>query len=258
MNTRRARVIRWEESPAEVTDELAIEEPLEIRIGGEPTSVTMRTPGNDPELVSGFLLSEGFLAKGALPMIRHIAPNVVDVLSSTAKVGAPRATIASTSCGLCGKASIASVHQNFPPVESTMTITRNQLMQMVAKLESAQSSYSRTGGLHAAAIFDDEGNLLSAYEDVGRHNAVDKCIGSAVLRRQMPLTNHVLLVSSRASFEIMQKALSASVPVVAVVSAPSSLAVEFAESSNQTLIGFLRPGRCNVYSHAERVLSYLR
>lgn len=258
-DNRRVRVLRWDEGsePLESSDELAAEEPLEIRVGGIAVSVTMRTPGNDAELVAGFLLSEGLLQQDEVPLVRHEAPNTVNVaLSGSLQFRTEsirRGTITASSCGLCGKASIEAVHQHFPPVDDEVSIARAMLPYMLQALERAQTGFARTGGAHAAALFDSTGALVAAREDVGRHNAVDKVVGNAVLRHRLPLSGHVLVVSSRASFEILQKALGARIPIVAAVSAPSSLAVEFAEASGQTLIGFLRPGRCNVYSHAERL-----
>jgi FdhD protein len=260
-HSRRTRILRWNEDaePVDVTDELAVEEPLEIRIGGEPISVTMRTPGEDIELVAGMLLTESLIAPGIRPLIRQEHPNMVNVAISGLACGMAdlekvrRTWVTSTSCGLCGKASIESVHQQFPPVEDDVTIPRDLLPQLVCHLESAQTAFARTGGVHAAAVFDARAKLVVAREDVGRHNAVDKVIGNALLRGLLPLTGHILLVSGRASFEIVQKALGARIPIVAAVSAPSSLSVELASTGGQTLIGFLRADRCNVYTHAERI-----
>jgi FdhD protein len=249
-----------------VIDEVAIEEPLEIRIGQDPLAVTMRTPGNDEELAAGFLLSEGIVhARGDL---REIAPsnlpaslgNVLNVtLAATAKftlAAAHRFGTISTSCGLCGKTSIEFIRQQFPPIDSAtpIRIEAARLLELPERLRSAQGNFARTGGIHAAAIFDLDGNLIVLREDIGRHNAVDKVIGRAFLDGILPLDRHVLLVSGRASFEIMQKALSAGIPIVASVSAPSTLAMNFARESNQTLVGFLRPPSFNIYSHIERVI----
>ena len=259
--SRRTRIVRWDEDaePEDLSDELAVEEPLEIRIGGDPISVTMRTPGQDIELVAGMLLSESLISPGARPLIRQDHPNMVNVAPSTlahdpsALEKMRRQGVTSTSCGLCGKASIEAVHQHFPPIDDDVTIPRNLLPQLVRHLENAQTAFARTGGLHAAALFDNHGKLLVAREDVGRHNAVDKVIGNALLRGLLPLNGHILLVSGRASFEIVQKALGAQIPIIAAVSAPSTLAVSLASSGGQTLIGFLRTGRCNVYTHPERI-----
>ena len=241
-------------------DELTIEEPLEIRIGRKTIATTMRTPGHDVELAAGFLLSEAIvrnpdqiasLSSGSNNrVIVDLADGVKVKLSSAQRLG----TI-SSSCGLCGKTNIDAIRQNFPAITSTkIRIEIQTLLSLPEKLRNAQSDFVRTGGLHAAGIFNVKGELKIAREDIGRHNAVDKAIGRAFLDNLLPLERHVLLVSGRASFEIMQKALAAGVPIVAAVSAPSSLAVEFARDSNQTLIGFLRPPSFNIYSHIEHVI----
>ena len=245
------------------TDHLALEEPLEIRVRGRAVSVTMRTPGHDDELAAGFLLSEGIIAGSAdvirvEPCDRTDAGNVVNVvLEPTVHVDFDRLTrhvFASSSCGLCGKASIEAVHNQFKPVDAAdVTVGASLLLQLPGHMYDVQSTFHRTGGLHAAALFDTEGKLIVLREDVGRHNAVDKVLGFALLSRLLPLERHVLLVSGRASFEIVQKALAGRVPIIAAVSAPSSLAMEFAEASNQTLVGFLREGRMNVYAHPRRL-----
>lgn len=248
-----------------VTDEVAIEEPLEIRIGQDPLAVTMRTPGNDEELAAGFLLSEGILRTRA--DLREITRctlsaslgNVLNVtLAPTAKftpAAAHRFGTISTSCGLCGKTSIEFIRQQFPPIDSSsrIQIDAAKLLELPERLRLAQGNFARTGGIHAAGIFDLAGNLVVLREDIGRHNAVDKAIGRAFLDDLLPLKDHILIVSGRSSLEIVQKALAAGIPIVAAVSAPSSLAVNFARESNQTLIGFLRPPTFNIYSHIERV-----
>ncbi|HEY2615288.1 MAG TPA: formate dehydrogenase accessory sulfurtransferase FdhD [Chthoniobacterales bacterium] len=248
-----------------VTDEVAVEEPLEIRIGQDPLAVTMRTPGNDEELAAGFLLSEGIVrARGDLREMAHCElpaslGNVLNVaLAATAKFNpkaAHRFGTISTSCGLCGKTSIEFIRQQFAPIDSStrIQIESAQLLALPERLREAQGNFSRTGGIHAAAIFDLKGNLVVIREDIGRHNAVDKAIGRAFLDSLLPLRNHVLLVSGRSSLEIVQKALAAGIPIVASVSAPSTLAVNFARESAQTLIGFLRQPTFNIYSHIERV-----
>jgi FdhD protein len=241
-------------------DDLTIEEPLEIRIGGKPLATTMRTPGNDDELAAGFLVSEAIVhdrsaiaeisADGDNRVIVSLAEGVKLKLNSAQRFG----TI-SSSCGLCGKTSIEEIRQNFPAIEAAnVRIDIETLLSLPEKLRKAQSDLARTGGILAAGIFDSGGKLKIVREDIGRHNAVDKAIGRAFLDRSLPLNQHLLLVSGRASFEIVQKALAAGIPIVAAVSAPSTLAVEFARESNQTLIGFLRPPSFNVYSHIERVI----
>jgi FdhD protein len=248
-----------------VTDEVAVEEPLEIRLGDDSLAITMRTPGNDEELAAGFLLSEGLIRRSSdLEKIEHSTlpksfGNILRVtLSSKEKVktgSVHRFGTISTSCGLCGKTSIDSIRQQFPPLNSAspVRISVAQLLEFPGRLRSAQGNFDRTGGIHAAAIFDLQSDHVILREDVGRHNAVDKAIGRALLDDLIPLQNHALMVSGRSSLEIVQKALAAGIPIVASVSAPSTLAVNFARESGQTLIGFLRPPTFNVYSHVERL-----
>jgi FdhD protein len=259
-DTVRVRVVRWREGgESEAFDEVAAEEPLEIRVGGAPVSVTMRTPGHDTELVAGFLLTEGLLRDGAVPLVRHEAANVVNAalhgVSEEELERITRHVYTSSSCGLCGKATVEAVRQRFGPVEDEFTVAREIMLGLLDRLNMAQPGFARTGGVHAAALFDAGGGLVALREDVGRHNAVDKAIGYALLRGLVPLRRHILLVSGRASFEILQKALGAGIAVVAAVSAPSGLAVQFAEESGQTLVGFLRPGRFNIYAHPERIVA---
>lgn len=241
-------------------DDLTIEEPLEIRIGGQTVATTMRTPGHDEELAAGFLLSEAIVrdrdailrisANGDNRVLVTIAEGVKPNLSASQRFG----TI-SSSCGLCGKTSIDEIRQNFPAIESgDVRIGIETLLSLPEKLRKAQSDFARTGGIHAAGIFGLSGDLKIVREDIGRHNAVDKAIGRAFLDRQLPLNYTMLLVSGRASFEILQKALSVGIPIIASVSAPSTLAVNFARESNQTLVGFLRPPTFNIYTHVERVI----
>lgn len=256
-DVRRVWMIRWQRGsePESRSDELAAEEPLELRIGGSPASITMRTPGHDLELAAGFFFTEGILEAAAPPLLRREGANVINM---AAQEGAglshlARSGISVSSCGLCGRTTIEAVHRRFPAVESNMEISARQLLTFTDRIAADQAAFQRTGGLHAAALFDQQGNLLVLREDIGRHNAVDKVIGYGLMHRLLPLDSHVLLVSGRVSFEIMQKAVAARIPVIAAVSAPSSLAVEFADESGQTLIGFLREGRFNIYSHPQRV-----
>ena len=257
-------VLRWQAGSAtkRVTDALAVEEPLEIRVETRSVAVTMRTPGHDAELAAGFLLTEGILRRAAdvLKIATHSrnrTGNVLDVfLAPGVTVDFARLTrhvFASSSCGLCGKASIDAVRQKFKPVKSKLCIAASLLAGLPARLREQHSAFDATGGLHAAALFDAAGKLLVVREDVGRHNAVDKVLGHALLKGWLPLDRHILLVSGRASFEILQKALAARVPVIAAVSAPSSLAVDFAKANGQTLAGFVRGDRLNVYTHPTRV-----
>jgi FdhD protein len=240
-------------------DHVALEEPLEIRVRGQAIAVTMRTPGHDEELAAGFLLTEGILKKRS--DIIEIAPclaegnllgNILNVfLSPEVPLDLERLTrhvFSASSCGLCGKASIERIHQQFPPIRKRLELPLETLLQLPQKLRATQSTFETTGGLHAAGLFDSTGQLLIAREDIGRHNAVDKVLGHAFLANHLPLTNHILLVSGRASFEILQKALAAQIPCIAAVSAPSSLAVEFARESNQTLYAFVREQTANKYA----------
>ena len=241
-------------------DDLTVEEPLEIRIGGRTLATTMRTPGHDDELAAGFLVSEAIVHdRRAIARIATDSENRVIVgLAEGVKLklnSAQRFGTISSSCGLCGKTSIDEIRQNFPAIGSAnVRIDIETLLSLPEKLRKAQSDFARTGGIHAAGIFELNGAAKIVREDIGRHNAVDKAIGRAFLDKQLPLSRSILLVSGRASFEIMQKALSAGIPIVASVSAPSTLAVDFARESNQTLVGFLRPPSFNIYSHIERVI----
>jgi len=250
-------------------DAVAAEEPLEIRVGGRPLAVTMRTPGHDFELAAGFLLAEGVV--GGADDIRairycpgeevrplHGRPqqdyNVVDVVGP-APVDAGRAFPVTSACGLCGRASIEAVRtrSRYDVAHDPVTVPAAVLSGLPERLRSAQRVFERTGGLHAAGLFDARGELVCAREDVGRHNAFDKVIGWATLERRLPLRGHVIVASGRASFELVQKAVVAGIPVLAAVSAPSSLAVDLAAEAGLTLVGFLRGETMNVYSGASRV-----
>ena len=240
-------------------DELAIEEPLEIQIDTQPVSVTMRTPGSDDELAAGFLVTEGIVisTKDILKIAAHPRnkQNVINVFlrNPPELERLKRHVFVSSSCGLCGKASIENVHQHFKPVKTRSRVSRDVLLALPEKFRRAQKAFAQTGGLHAAGVFSHDGKLIVLREDVGRHNAVDKVVGNGLLHGLLPFKEHILMVSGRASFEIMQKALAARIPIVAAVSAPSSLAVDFALESGQTLIGFLREQRMNLYAGAQRV-----
>lgn len=262
--TATSEMLRYEGGAAKnCADTLAREEPLEIRVRGRSIAVTMRTPGHDRELAAGFLFTEGLIhGPGDIvemgPCLQSEVPeNTLNVfLSPAVEVDFERLTrhvFATSSCGVCGKASIEAVHQHFPPVVSKVKVSQGLLTELPTRMRAAQETFAKTGGLHAAAIFDAAGNLQVLREDVGRHNAVDKVLGHGLLARRLPLDAAILLVSGRASFEIVQKALAARVPIVCAVSAPSSLAVEFARKSGQTLVGFLRGETLNVYSGSERV-----
>lgn len=258
------RVIRWDGGAVcERTDELAQEEPLEVRVRGRSVSVTMRTAGNDAELAAGFLLTEGIIRRSQDVLKieeceRNEFGNVMNVLlAAEVAVDFERLTrhvFAASSCGLCGKATIDAIRGRFAAIVGDgPVVDAKTLAGLPEVMRKAQSVFDRTGGLHAAGLFDAGGRLVVAREDVGRHNAVDKVVGYALLNGLMPLENHILLVSGRSSFEIVQKALAARVPIVAAVSAPSSLAVHFAVENGQTLVGFLRDNRMNVYAGERRI-----
>lgn len=254
-------------------DVVVTEEPLEIRLGDEALAVVMRTPGHDLELAPGFLLAEGIVTEADdIDAMRHCArgadpdyENVVEVRLSPARAAsaegllaarrAERSTVTTASCGVCGKRTIESLHTDAPPFEAPPKITFDRVLGQPDRLRAAQDIFERTGGLHAAAVFDARGELLVVREDVGRHNAVDKCVGYLMLRELLPLEGATLMVSGRTSFEIVQKALVARIQTVCAVSAPSSLAVELARASNMALLGFVRGASCNVYSPAPEDLA---
>jgi FdhD protein len=265
--TRRYRVARVDRgSERSELDRVTVEEPLEIRVGAQTIAVTMRTPGNDTELAAGFLATEGIVSKREdierIEYCREVRSpeeegNVILVRTSTPAIGAidraRRILLTTSSCGLCGKGSIEAVRGTFPPIASSATLDPAVLEALPDRLRTAQSTFRETGGLHAAGIFTLEGVAEAVCEDVGRHNAVDKAIGKLFLAGRLPLSSSVLLVSGRASFEIAQKALAAGIPIVAAVSAPSSLAVDLARDSGMTLVGFLRGPTFNVYCGGERL-----
>jgi FdhD protein len=247
-------------------DRLAVEEPLEIRLAGKSLAITMRTPGQDDELVAGFLLSERVIESSAdVEVISHYAgpeddPRIGNVINVLLNRPGPavherlhRTFFTSSACGVCGKSSLEAIDTELVPISGDVDIPVEALYSLGPALAAAQTTFEQTGGLHAAALFDLRGQLLAVREDVGRHNAVDKVVGHMLLQGRLPLDRHILMVSGRASFEIMQKALVARIPVVAAISAPSSLAVQLALANGVTLIGFLRPGRLNIYAHAHRI-----
>ncbi|MBF0662861.1 MULTISPECIES: formate dehydrogenase accessory sulfurtransferase FdhD [unclassified Rhodococcus (in: high G+C Gram-positive bacteria)] len=251
-------------------DTLAVEEPLEIRLGGDALTITMRTPGHDVDLVHGFLLSEGMISdREDVAAVRYCdgvdenganTYNVLDVALApgvTIGEGVGRRSFTTTSaCGVCGKESLDQVRTRtrFPLTDAdSPMLAAGTLTTMPDTLRDKQQVFASTGGLHAAALFTPDGELLAVREDVGRHNAVDKVLGWALTDGRVPLSNSVLMVSGRASFELVQKAVMAGVPVLAAVSAPSSLAVDLAAESGLTLVGFLRGDTMNVYTATERV-----
>lgn len=268
--THRRPVLRLEGPKATTRpDTLVVEEPLEVRLGGVPVSVTMRTPGDDFDLVAGFLVTEGVIAGGGqLATMRYCAGatsdgvNTYNVIDAAIRDGAApldlsiqRNFYTTSSCGLCGKASIEAIRTRtrWPVSDDAVRLRPEVLVGLPDTLRAAQRVFDRTGGLHAAGLFTADGALLCLREDVGRHNAVDKVVGWAAREGRLPLSGAVLLVSGRASFELAQKALMAGVPVLVSVSAPSSLAVELAEEAGMTLVGFLRGTSMNVYAGAHRL-----
>ncbi|MCZ6676394.1 MAG: formate dehydrogenase accessory sulfurtransferase FdhD [Candidatus Poribacteria bacterium] len=261
------QITRWRHfRPSPDEDVLTIEEPLEIRVGGQSLIVVMRTPGHDFDLATGFLYTEGLIASadeiGAIAYCEDVDPenrqNVINVhLTNGQRLekqeGWQRNFHANASCGLCGKMTIESVKQEAPPITSQMQIDQDVFYQLNDRLRSAQVLFDATGGLHGAGLFSAQGELQIIREDIGRHNAVDKVIGQALLTEQIALDQHIMMVSGRASFEIVQKALFARIPVIVAVSAASSLAVELAQESEMTLIGFMRGKGMTVYSRPDRI-----
>jgi FdhD protein len=265
-----SRMSSTEPPAVQRVETLAVEEPLELRIDGRPLAVTMRTPGSDMELASGFLLAEGVVrAAGDIRTMRYCAGtdadgrqtyNMLDIVLAEG-VAPPdpsveRAFVTTSACGLCGAAGIEAVRRRsaYDVSADPLQVTTGLLATLPEALRREQATFERTGGLHAAGLFDSAGNLLCAREDVGRHNAVDKVLGWALTAGEVPARGHVLMVSGRASFELTQKAFMAGVPLLAAVSAPSSLAAELAAEVGMTLVGFLRGETMNVYAGAERVI----
>jgi FdhD protein len=269
-------------------DRLAVEEPLEIRLGGRRFTLTMRTPGNDEELVAGFLLTEGFIESRAdLGEIRRLRgskgepdPNAVDVIlnvpAASLRERLKRNFTISSSCGVCGKTSIEAIQRRIAPIVSRLAVAPGAILELSPMMRRAQEVFAATGGLHAAALFVAAGvparsnggrrngrtaapvtsmELKALREDVGRHNAVDKVVGYALMNGMLPLGGTMMAVTGRLSFEIVQKAAAAGVPILAAVSAPSSLAVELAEEVGMTLVGFLRNGTFNLYCHPDRIVA---
>ena len=246
-------------------DVVAVESPLELRVEGRPVAVAMRTPGHDDELAVGFLVSESVVRRrtdlfeittcpsqadgGRVVDVLLARPEEVDFQSLT------RHVFSASSCGICGKAAAEAIFHHFPPLPavSEAWVDPGVVFVLPERLRQAQAAFARTGGLHASALFSAGGDLRLLREDVGRHNALDKVLGASVLADNWPLDHSILVLSGRVSFELMQKSLAARIPVVVAISAPSSLAVEFAQASGQTLCGFVRDGRMNVYSHPERL-----
>lgn len=241
------------ESISSAQDLLAVEEPLQIRVNGRDLSITMRTPGHDRELAAGFLFTEGILKTRAdIVAVDSTENSVSFMLAEDVDPGASRNFYTTSSCGVCGKASIDSLHATGCKMLPQSRMKREVIHGLPEKLRAAQSAFERTGGLHGAALFDASGSLETVREDVGRHNAVDKLIGAALFDGSLPLDQCILMLSGRASFELVQKALMARIPVVAAVGAPSSLAVQTALRFGMTLAGFVRDARFNIYSGVAR------
>jgi len=250
------------EQQKHIEDEVVVEEPLEVRVNGQSLSVTMRTPGDDFDLATGMLWTEGVIHScdeiGTIaycpdeedPDLKNIIN--VSLQDTSRKWEASRRLWANSSCGLCGKATLEAIRQACKPITSTATTTDELLYSLPSHLRQAQSNFERTGGIHAAALFDLQGNLKLLREDIGRHNAVDKVLGAA-LSAKVPVGETIMMVSGRLGFEIAQKAVVAGIPIVASISAPSSLAIELATDFQMTAIGFLRGRAMNVYPHPERV-----
>jgi len=241
------------EPPRRIDDELAAEEPIELRLGGRPATVIMRTPGHDEELALGFCLSEGLRPRGArLPD---------DLAANTVEVDAPgfdasrlqRSFYTTSSCGVCGKGALEAVAVEAPRVEAELRVPAALVAELPGRLRAAQAGFEATGGLHATGLFAADGELLCVREDVGRHNALDKVVGWAHLAGRLPLADAVLCVSGRLSFELVQKTAVAGCPVLVAVGAPSTLAVELARDRGVTLCGFVRDGRVNVYTEPWRI-----
>ncbi len=276
---RPAHITRWAGSRATAADDVvAAEEPLQVVLDGEPFAVVMRTPGHDLELVMGLLFVEGLVravsdvrasavaASGRRPgptpfPVRDLpeAENLVDISlvtpRSEGRVGWQRNLVASSACGICGAAALDALRDDLPPLPPGPTFTASAIVAMAPALRDAQATFEVTGGLHAAGLFSSTGRLERIREDVGRHNAVDKLIGGALLDGTLPLRDRALMVSGRASFELAHKAVAAGLPLMAAVSAPSSLAVHVAHTFGLTLVGFLRGDRFNVYAGAERIVA---
>ena len=252
--SRRASVHRLPGGATE-DDRLAVEEPLEIRIGGRPIAVTMRTPGHDEELALGFCLTEGLHPADARPT-DDLAANTVDVDAPDADLGrVQRSFYTSSSCGVCGKGALEAVAVEAPRIDGDLTVPFATIASLPDRLRDAQATFALTGGLHATGLFAPDGSLLCLREDVGRHNAMDKVLGWALREGLVPLSGSVLCVSGRLSFELVQKAAVAGCPVLVAVGAPSSLAVELAEDRGVTLVGFVRDGRGTVYAGRQRIVA---
>jgi FdhD protein len=249
-------------------DHVAVEEPLEVRVNGAPFAVIMRTPGADRELAAGFLLAEDVIRSAAELLTIEVCEDTTEegrgntlnvtvggdaVERLSSRLGERRQVMMTAACGLCGRRTIETLHTRAATVDAAWTVSADVIRALPARLREAQRVFEETGGLHAAGLFERDASLRRVAEDVGRHNAVDKIVGRELIDESLPLNNSMLLVSGRTSFELVQKALLAGIPLVAAVSAPSSLAIDLAKESNVTLCGFVRGREFNVYSHDWRV-----
>lgn len=241
------------------TDHLAVEEPLEVRVAGRMVNTTMRTPGHDFELVAGWLLSEGVISeRDDLPQMEFCTDleqhyNTINALLRPGLVAQPRLVPTTAACGICGKVSIDELAARIAPLPDGPLVDAATVLSLPDKLRAQQRIFESTGGLHASGLFTADGQLVAVREDVGRHNALDKLLGWAFLESRLPLSGHIVMLSGRASFELVQKALVAGAPIICAVSAPSSLAVDLAQRYGATLVGFLRGERFTVYAGSERI-----
>jgi FdhD protein len=260
----RVQVLKIDEKRLQhIEDDVVVEEPLEVRVNGESFSVNMRTPGDDFDLAVGLLWTEGLIhSAGEIGTIAYCPDeeqpelrNIVNVglVDASRKLESSRRLWSNSSCGLCGKATLEAIHQACRRIDSRIHIHYDVLCELPSRLRQAQLNFERTGGIHAAALFDPGGNLLLLREDLGRHNAVDKLLGAALRGGTIVLSETVMLVSGRLGFEIAQKALAAGVPIVVSISAPSSLAIELGSDFGMTVIAFLRGRSMNIYTHPERI-----
>jgi len=261
----RLQVLKLDDERLQHTeDDVVVEEPLEIRVNGDSVSVTMRTPGDDFDLAVGLLWTEGIIRSAdEIGTIAYCPDedqpelkNVVNVglVDANRKLESSRRLWSNSSCGLCGKATLEAIHQVCRPIDSRVTVDYELLCALPSRLRQSQANFERTGGIHAVGLFDTGGNLLLLREDIGRHNAMDKVLGAALRDRRISQSEAIMMVSGRLGFEIAQKALVAGIPIVASISAPSSLAVQLARDFGMTLIGFLRGPSMNIYAHPERVV----
>jgi formate dehydrogenase accessory protein FdhD len=261
VTTRRPMLRLRDGRAAERPDTLAVEEPLQIRVGPTLLTTTMRTPGDDFDLVAGWLVAEGAVSGSADVVAMRLCSDELNTVEVTLAVGVepprPRAFATTSACGVCGSDSVAAVESvlRWPVTDDQVTVASTVVADLPDKLRSEQRAFDSTGGLHAAGLFTSAGEPVCVREDVGRHNAVDKVVGAALRTDSLPLTGHVLQVSGRASFELVQKAAMAGIPVLSAISAPSSLAVDLAQVCGVTLLGFVRDTGMNVYAHPRRVVT---